>query len=114
MADAIEHGSIEVLAAPGRRAALVAELRAHAGEIREQGVISLAIFGSRARGDERGDSDLDVLVAYDPQRPFTLYELVRAERLLEQLTGLNVHVSTRDSFPSHQLGRVLKDAVDVF
>ena len=95
------------------RTDLVARLRAHADEIRGQGIVSLAIFGSRARGDERPDSDLDVLVAYEPERPFTLYDLVRIERLLEDLTGLDVHVSTRDGFRPHRLSRVLKDAISV-
>jgi predicted nucleotidyltransferase len=98
--------------APGR-ADLVARLRAHTDEIRQHGIVSLAIFGSRARGDERPGSDLDVLVAYDPERPFTLYDLVRVERLLEDLTGLDVHVSTRDGFCPHRLDRVLKDAISV-
>ena len=95
------------------RADLVAQLRAHADEIREQGIVSLAIFGSRARGDERPDSDLDVLVAHDPERLVHPYDLVRVERLLESLTGLDVHVSTRDGFPPQRLGRVLKDAISV-
>ena len=95
------------------RAALIARLQAHGDEIRRQGVASLAIFGSRARGDERPDSDLDVLIGYDPERPFTLYDLVRVERLLERLTGLDVHVSTRDGFRHDRLSRILKDAVSV-
>ena len=101
MSDTIEQGSTKARTRTKHPAALVAQLRAHAGEIREQGIVSLAIFGSRARGDERRDSDLDVLVAYDPERPFTLYDLVRVERLLERLTGLNVHVATRDGFRPH-------------
>jgi predicted nucleotidyltransferase len=112
MSQWIEQGSTE----EGRHddaAALVARLCAHADEIRAQGIVSLAIFGSRACGDERPDSDLDVLVAYDPNRPFTLYDLVRVEHLLEELTGLDVHVSTRDGFRPHRLDRVLKDAVSV-
>jgi hypothetical protein len=112
MSDAIERKTKR----PARvkhREAIVTRLRAHASEIRDQGIVSLSIFGSRARGEERPGSDLDVLIAYDPQRPFTLYDLVRTERLLEDLTGLDVHVSTRDGFPLHQLNRVLKEAVSV-
>ena len=103
----------ETLSGRTDRAALIARLQAHGDEIRGQGVASLAIFGSRARGDERPDSDLDVLIAYDPDRPFTLYDLVRVEHLLERLTGLDVHVSTRDGFRHDRLPRILKDAVSV-
>ena len=96
-----------------RRADVVAELKAHASEIRKQGVTSLALFGSRARGEERRDSDLDVLIEYDSDHPFTLYDLVRVERLLEQLTGLDVHVTTRDALRPHRLNRALEGAVSV-
>ncbi|HZL86044.1 MAG TPA: nucleotidyltransferase domain-containing protein [Candidatus Krumholzibacteria bacterium] len=91
----------------------MAELKAHASEIREQGVTSLALFGSRVRGDERQDSDLDVLIEYASDRPFTLYDLVRVERLLKGLTGLEVHIATRDGFRPHRLRRVLRDAINV-
>jgi predicted nucleotidyltransferase len=60
-------------------------------------VVSLVIFGSRARADARDDSDLDVLMTYDRERPFTLYDLVWVQRVLERVTGLDVHVSTRDA-----------------
>jgi len=113
MSDTIAQSSIKSTARPKHRAALVALLRTHAAEIREQGIVSLAIFGSRARGDEHPDSDLDILAAYDPDRPFTLYDLVRVERRLESLTGLKVHISTHDGFRPHRLRRVLKDAVSV-
>src|SRR5258705_8661443 len=98
MADTIEQHRLERQQPASRRAAIVTELEAHASEIRMLGVTSLALFGSRARGDERQDSDLDVLIEYDPERLFTLYDLVRVGRLLEDLTGLKVHVATRDGF----------------
>lgn len=92
---------------------LIARLQAHAREIREHGVIALAIFGSRARDDAQPNSDLDVLVDYDSERPLTLYELVRLQRTLERLTGLDVHVATREGFRADRLQLVLQDAISV-
>ena len=37
-------------------------LRQHMSEIREFGVSDLALFGSFARGEQRPDSDVDILV----------------------------------------------------
>ena len=113
MADVEDRDSIKARAQDDNIAGIVAILRDHAAEIRDLGVVSIDLFGSRARGDERKDSDLDVLVAYDPTLPFTLYDLVRVERLLERVTGLDVHVATRDSFRPDHLKRVLGHAVSV-
>jgi predicted nucleotidyltransferase len=44
------------------RDAVIAMLRAHEPELRASGVISLSVFGSVARGEERPVSDLDVMV----------------------------------------------------
>src|SRR5262245_25890031 len=114
MKDAVKKADTTRRRPLAHRSAIVAELRAHASEIRARGVTSLSLFGSRARGEERADSDLDVLIDYDSDRPFTLYDLVCVERLLERLTGLKVHVATSDAFRAHRLSRVTKDAISVF
>jgi uncharacterized protein len=41
---------------------IIAKLRAHERELRAAGVSSLALFGSAARGEQRDDSDVDVVV----------------------------------------------------
>src|SRR5271156_5600161 len=41
---------------------IIAKLQAHEQELRAAGVISLALIGSAARGDQRNDSDIDVVV----------------------------------------------------
>ncbi|MDO9411421.1 MAG: nucleotidyltransferase domain-containing protein, partial [Pseudolabrys sp.] len=38
---------------------IIAKLRPLEVELRKRGITSLAIFGSRSRGDARPDSDLD-------------------------------------------------------
>jgi uncharacterized protein len=41
---------------------IIAKLRAREAELREAGVASLSVVGSFARGDDRNDSDIDLLV----------------------------------------------------
>ena len=41
---------------------ILAALRAHEAELRASGVEELSIFGSAARGDATGESDVDVVV----------------------------------------------------
>ncbi|MFC1640360.1 nucleotidyltransferase family protein, partial [Gemmatimonadota bacterium] len=51
------------------------------GELcRDNGVRRLRIFGSSTRGEERPDSDVDLIVEFE--RPAGFVELLRLERLL--------------------------------
>jgi predicted nucleotidyltransferase len=50
----------------------------------------LSIFGSALREDFRPDSDVDVLVAFDEKARWSLFDLMRAERELEQIFGREV------------------------
>src|SRR5580704_13065700 len=45
-----------------KRDEIIAKLRAHEPDLRAAGVRSLALFGSAARGEQRDDSDIDVVV----------------------------------------------------
>lgn len=54
---------------------IIARLRAHQADLNSRGVEHLAIFGSRARGDDREDSDLDLLLDVPTGRRFSLFDL---------------------------------------
>jgi|GEM_PF-951118 len=56
---------------------------------RTYGVQSLWFFGSRVRGEDRPDSDLDVLVEFD-ERPLSLLKFIELENRLSDALGLRV------------------------
>jgi predicted nucleotidyltransferase len=114
MTDALERSTLEHTSLSAGAKAIAARLEANADALRTLGVISLTLFGSRVRGDERKDSDLDILIDYDRDRRFTLYDLVEIQRYLSDLVGLDVHIATRDGFTPDHLNRLLKHSLDIF
>ena len=47
---------------------VIATLRAHELEIKASGVVRLSLFGSTVRGEDRPDSDINLLAAFDQMR----------------------------------------------
>ena len=71
-------------AAPRPGEQVIAPLRGHARELRASGVARLSLFGSTARGDERPDSDIDLLAAFDHTRPLSILAVAGIERQISQ------------------------------
>ncbi|MEB3220793.1 MAG: nucleotidyltransferase family protein [Candidatus Sericytochromatia bacterium] len=71
----------------------------------------IVVFGAQARGDERPDSDLDLLV--EPTRETTLFDLGAIQIELQELLGLRVDVLTPRSLPEAFRQRVQQEAVPV-
>ena len=93
---------------------LVALLRSHEPDLRALGATSLHVFGSRARGHARADSDLDLVFDYDRDSRFSIVTLVGMKRRLEQATGIPVHITTANSIPERNRAGIDRDAVKVF
>ena len=55
-----------------------------------QPVLKVWLFGSFARGEEREDSDVDILVKFDRTLPIGLFAYVRMNRELEEKLGRKV------------------------
>ena len=53
-------------------------------------ITEFALFGSVLRDDFRPDSDLDVLVSFFPQAPWTILDLVTMQQELQQIVRRDV------------------------
>ncbi len=55
-----------------------------------QPVLKAWLFGSYSRGEQRTDSDVDLLVKFDRSIPIGLFAYVRMHRELEEILGCKV------------------------
>ncbi len=78
----------------------------------EYDVLRLRVFGSVARGEERPDSDLDVIV--DFEKPKGLLTLIRLERRLAKVFGRRVDLVTEPGLSPHIRESVLGSASVIF
>jgi predicted nucleotidyltransferase len=92
---------------------IIAKLRETAPALRAKGVTRLAIFGSRARGDAREDSDLDVLIDVDDTR-FKGLDLVRVQHIVKEATGLDTQAEMRRSIEPRFAKRIADDLIEIF
>ena len=96
------------------RDAIIAKLRETAPALKAEGVTRLAVFGSRARGDAKEDSDLDVLIDVDPEAKFSLLNLSGVGLIVEDVTGLKTQVAMRRSLEPRMAERIADDVIEVF
>jgi predicted nucleotidyltransferase len=96
------------------REIIIAKLREIAPAIKAEGVTRLALFGSRARGDARPDSDLDVLVDTTARGELPPFDYFKVLHLIEDATGFQVQISIRDLLKPRISERIADDLIEVF
>ena len=72
-------------------------------------VRELSLFGSSVRADFNADSDVDVLVRFEPDAPWSLFDLVTMRDELSELFGCDVDLieeeGLRNPFLRHSILR---------
>lgn len=89
-------------------------LRCHSDVLRARGIRHAAVFGSVARGDNRPDSDIDVLVEFDPAARVTVFDYAGIKRYVAALFEQKVDVIDREGLKPQLREAVIRDAIYAF
>jgi predicted nucleotidyltransferase len=87
-------------------------LKNHQEDLTQQGVRSLAIFGSVARNESTAESDIDILIDFDAKRG--LFAFVGLKNYLERILQCEVDLVTKNALHPALKPQILREAKHVF
>jgi uncharacterized protein len=93
---------------------ILARLRENEAALRARGVSHAALFGSRARGDNRPDSDIDIMVEFNPAAHVTLFNYAGLKDYIAGLFDESVDVVNRDGLKPYVRPAATVDAIYAF
>ena len=76
------------------------------------GIKKVSLFGSRVRGEEHPESDLDILVEFS-FRP-TLLQLIKMERELSTQLGIKIDLLTENAISPFLRQKIKSEAITIF
>ena len=93
---------------------IIARLRQNEAALRARGVTHAALFGSRARGDGRPDSDTDIMIEIDPEARIGVWDYVGIKDFIAGLFDGPVDVVKRTTLKPSVRPAVTIDAIYAF
>ncbi len=86
-------------------------LSEHREQIAGFGVSSIAVFGSVARNEAGPESDVDILVEFDPDARVGMFRFLDLKEYLERILDRRVDLVTKDALKRQLRDRILEEAV---
>jgi len=93
---------------------IIATLRDNELALRARGVSHAALFGSRARGDNRHDSDIDIMLDFDPAAHVTVFNYAGLKGYIAALFEGPVDVVNRAALKTYLQPAAADDAIYAF
>lgn len=96
------------------RQEIIARLRENEAPLRARGVAHATLFGSRARGDDRPDSDTDIMVELDPGAHLGVWGYAGLKDYIATLFDGPVDVVNREALKPYVKPAATADAIYAF
>ncbi|MCW5691925.1 MAG: nucleotidyltransferase domain-containing protein [Pseudolabrys sp.] len=97
-----------------KRDEVIARLKEAEPALRARGIRHAAVFGSVARGEERPDSDIDILLDFEPGHEGTIYQYVAVQQFVSSLFEGPVDVIDRAGLKSFAHSSSDRDSIYAF
>jgi predicted nucleotidyltransferase len=94
--------------------AILDTLRENERALRARGVTHIALFGSRARGDNRPDSDIDIMIEIEEEAVQDIYAYVGLKDYIAELFAGPVDVVDREALKPYVRPEAEREAVYAF
>lgn len=82
------------------------------GLLKKNGVVRAGIFGSYARGEQRKNSDIDILIKVK-RKKFSLLDLIGLEMKLKNILGKKVDLLTYDGLHPLLKDKILNEEIRI-
>jgi uncharacterized protein len=93
---------------------ILARLRENEPALRARGVRHVGLFGSRARGEARLGSDIDIMIEFSPEARVTVFNYAGLKDFVASLFDSPVDVVNRDALKPYVRPTATTDAVYAF
>lgn len=99
---------------PMKRDEIIQKLKEREADLRAQGVTHAALFGSVARGEQRPDSDIDIMVELDPKVVVTIFDYAGVKDFISEMFDSPVDVVSCEGLKPLVRPRATADAIYAF
>lgn len=93
------------------RQSVLIKISQHRRLLQGYGVKEIRLFGSVVRAEAGVESDVDLLVEFEPSAHIGLFEFSRLRRELSRLLGCEVDLATADALHKGMKEAILKEAI---
>jgi uncharacterized protein len=80
---------------------------------KDYGVREIGVFGSYIKGQQKEESDVDLLVQFDEHSNLTLLEFIRLENYLSELLAVKVDLVEKQTLKPRIGKHILEEVVNI-
>lgn len=89
---------------------VIKKLKENQNILSEFQVKALHLFGSVARNEAGPESDVDMIVDFEPQAEVGFFKIVRLQKRLSEILDCSVDLTTRDALHQQMKDHIVKES----